>query len=201
MRWVCGLDLSLTGAGVVMLPVDWKDVDWSRCQHFRCGYVLMKAATAYERAKRLDAIAREIVDFVMSVDTLVSPYVEGYGFQAAFNNGPALGELGGVVKVEFFRRLDVVPEPVVISQGRKLLLGVNGKDARKQVLALTTMLKAPFNTQDEADAFAVANVGLQRQGGTPLAMPPPEGVASPRGKARKGRKAAGVRPGSSGEGA
>jgi len=95
---VLGLDLSLTGTGMVAVPGDWGG-DWGRIERRKVGYSVSKQATEAERVGRLTHIADEVIRFV----DLTSPTIavlEQYAMRmGAQGVGHAchLGELGGVV--------------------------------------------------------------------------------------------------------
>jgi hypothetical protein len=53
---VLGLDLSLTGAGMAAVPVDWNG-DWTRIAHATVGHPLRRDASEADRVGRHHALA------------------------------------------------------------------------------------------------------------------------------------------------
>jgi len=157
-----GLDLSLTASAAVAVPLDW-DGQWSRVRTCVVGEKLRRDATDAERARRTETIAARLVGFARAVSA-THGFVEGYAFGQS-TAAHALGELGGVVRLELVRagiELHTVP----MQSARKLLLGRCPREGAKvAVCAALRAAGARFESLDEYDAAAVANFGLSELGG------------------------------------
>ena len=165
---ILGLDLSLRSTGYVLLAEDlvvWhgsvggdKLRDVERLQMFSAwiGKALYprKLATDEERAKGIVAYS----DDQMRPDHVA---VEGYSFGSHNTNLPAIGELGGVIKLAIHQAgipLHVIPP----STWKKQLLG-KGNLAKDLVrVECWKRYAVEFASQDTLDAWAVA-MTLRRQ--------------------------------------
>lgn len=152
---VMGLDLSLTGTGIVTLGKDGKPVDARTV-----GYGLKKRATQRERIERL-------IDNVQSIATVVDELrpdvvaIEGFAFGAKFG-GEFLGELQGVVKVNLYSRFEIVPVVYPPKTVRKVVFGYGGSD-KKRIKQIVDLLERDgmfgdfrFEDHNQRDAWAVA---------------------------------------------
>lgn len=163
MTTLLGLDLSLTAAAAVAVPLDW-DGDWTRVTTAVTGTRLRRSALDAERARRTETIAAQIVAFARAQQA-TRCIIEGYAFSQP-HSAHALGELGGVVRLELVRAgLDL--RTVAIPTARKLLLGKVPREGAK--VAVAQALRAagcpPEWAFDELDAMCVANWGLSELGG------------------------------------
>lgn len=168
------LDLSLRGAGMVALPLDWQG-DWTRIERATVGHQLPRDAREADRIGRLVRISGEVVAFVERHHCTVGA-IEQYAFAALHSHAHALGELGGVVKVLLSTRVGIAVEPVQAASARKLILG---KLPRADVkihtrIALSRMGMPRDWTDDEADAFVIGNWVASALGGFALIAPPVE---------------------------
>lgn len=183
VKWVVGLDLSLTGSAVTVIRdpwLPWRAGDWSRVFVRRYPKkTLARTASAHQKAERITSIADALLDDVAHAMGRpegfppMSAWVENYGFGAK-NRGRDIAELGGVVKDRFLLRYDCVPESVTVQQARKLFLGVgSGDDIKLEVVRQLHKLGAPFarvepgmtkkammDLTDACDSFLVANWGV-----------------------------------------
>lgn len=166
---VAGLDLSLQGAAAVVVPEDW-GIDWARCASLRVGHSLPCDASDADQLGRLMRIKLELFQF-LATNGATHVFVEQYAFSRGKSRAHALGELGGVVKVDCLEA-GMPVRSVTASAARKLILGrlpptrtkpgepkpLGAKLATHTALA---RMGAPSGwTGDELDAFAVANWGL-----------------------------------------
>jgi Holliday junction resolvasome RuvABC endonuclease subunit len=159
---ILGLDLSVTAAAAVALPLDW-DGQWHRVSSIVVGQRLHRGATDAERARRTETIATRLVAFARSAGASVA-YIESYGY-AMRTSAHTLGEVGGVVRLELVRA-GVELRTANMGSARKLLLGkVPRSDAKMAVYTALRAAGARFETADEADAMAAANLGLSELGG------------------------------------
>ena len=157
---VIGLDLSLTGAGMVAVPCTWGG-DWNRVARHTFGEKLSKDATDAVRIGRLTRISAAVIDFARRHGgTRVA--IEGYAFASMQSHAHSLGELGGVVRHQLVTALGLIPDSVPVASARKLLLGkVPRKDAKIATRAFLTRAGMPASwSMDEGDAFVVANYAL-----------------------------------------
>jgi hypothetical protein len=173
-----GLDLSLRQAAAVSIPLRWDllGFDWKHVRSCVAGYSLEKNATAAEKVRRLAHIAEVITKFVnqqgngavgLGPARGIHVYMERYAFSRP-HQAHQLGEVGGVVKLGLFQAGHVA-ESVNIQEGRKLLLGkVPRKDQKLITWQKVLEMGATFETQDEGDAFVVANFALSELGSPAL---------------------------------
>jgi hypothetical protein len=95
-RIVVGIDLSLTGLGLVAVPGDW-DLTWSRIATERHGIPLRRDASPRERTSRNATLAASALRFCERVNA-THCWIEGYPASGRVFGLPALAELGGVVR-------------------------------------------------------------------------------------------------------
>jgi Holliday junction resolvasome RuvABC endonuclease subunit len=181
-RAILALDLSLRGAGFVSYPLDWDGKDWDAIPRKTYGEKLSKEATPQMKVGRLVRIAKEVLAFA-EIFQPVEAFVEHY----AFNSHPnlELGEIGGVVKHQLTTQRGLVPTPVVASSARKVLMGtVPRQGAKDATRAYLKKIGMPASwTDDEADAFVIANYAASSLGGFAF-------VAEPIAPAKRRRVAA-----------
>ena len=171
---VGGFDLSLTATGMVAVPERWgggvRQEDWSRIAVAKAGHGLRKDAPERERVARLEDIETAILAFVAEQKVKVA-VIEQYAFTSMLSHAHALGELGGVVKVAL-QRAGVEIAVVSPASARKCL----GKQPRAQakVWAQQRLYRAgaPKSwTEDQLDAFVIANHHLAENGGDAVIIP------------------------------
>jgi hypothetical protein len=160
-RVFVGVDLSLTGCGLVAVPDLW-DLEWSRVRSLTVGEPLAADAPALQRIERLRSLSHVAVTFCRrhgATDVWFEAYPIGAGKML-----PALhllAELGGLLRVRLFEELGIVAHASPIASARKLILGrLPQKGAKERVAQALWDSGARFSTVDEADAFAAANWGL-----------------------------------------
>lgn len=170
---VVGLDLSLTATAACALPMPW-DGSVARIRTRIFGSKLTNDATPEQQAERRAAIADGVLAFCREVEATHVGYEEYAHNMSAQKNAAMTRELGGVVKDRLFVGWTVVPVAIVASSARKILLGVIPKQGKGQtkpyVVRNVKRLGAPVDgwTDDEIDAFVVANAMLERAGSTAL---------------------------------
>lgn len=157
-----GIDLGTRACAAVAVPADWDGV-WARVRSIVVGEPLRRDSSDAERARRTETIATRLVTFARETGASVA-LVESYAFGKS-TAAHTLGELGGVVRLEFVRAgLEV--RTINLSTARKLLLGkVPRSDAGVACYSTLRAAGAHFETADEAAAFTVANVELAELGG------------------------------------
>lgn len=162
---ILGLDLSLRGAGLVAVPPDWSG-DWSRIARTTVGHPLKRDALECDRIGRLVRISAEVVTFA-EAHRCTSAVIEGYAFTSRNAHSHSLGELGGVVKVLLAERCWIPIHVVPPASARKILLGkLPRKDVKIHMRTALTRMGMPVAwTNDEADAFVVANYIAAGNGG------------------------------------
>jgi hypothetical protein len=183
-----GLDLSLRGAGMVALPFDWGG-DWSKVQRYTAGESLPRDAKEALRVGRLHRVASDVIAFART-HSCTAAIIEQYslrpgGGTMANAQAHALGELGGVVKHQLVQALGLVPDVVAPSSARKLILGkLPRRDVKVAVVAALTRMRMPLEwSNDEADAFVVANYLAAERGGFAFLVEPPVEEKRPRRRA------------------
>ncbi len=170
---VVGLDLSLRTPAACAIPTNWKhklkDV---RVRTF-FNEKLEADATPYERLMRLERIANGVVEFCKEMRA-TAVFAEEYAFSQKLSQAHALGEGGGCVKLEVWRRLKLIVKPIVASSARKTLLEkCPRQDAKPFVQYNVQRLGGPTKkwTGDEIDAFVIVNHGFGLIGGTVMSFP------------------------------
>jgi len=162
---VLGLDLSLTGTGIVLIGGDGKP------SHGRTvGYALQKGATQQQRIERLIDVAKSISAIIEELfphigtgpsfrDLVIA--IEGFAFGARFG-GEFLGELQGVVKVQLYSQYGKVPVVYPPTKVRKTVFGYGGSD-KKRIKVIVDKLEEQgvfgdfkFEDHNQRDAWAVA---------------------------------------------
>ena len=161
---IIGIDLSLRATGLCAVPLDWGG-DWERVAFATVGESLSRSAPVRDRVRRLISVSQQILTFASSRGATVAVFEE-YAFAQRGAGSREIAELGGVVKVGL-QQHGVEVRTVPASQARKALLGkVPRKDPKGAVEAALRAAGAPFQTTDEAEAFAVANAVLSELGAT-----------------------------------
>jgi hypothetical protein len=164
---VLGLDLSLTAAAAVYIPWNWEDEGfaWKYVPTAHAGFSLKQDASEDLKLARLQAICEEILAFAEKWE-ITHAFIEQYAFSMMQSRAHALGEVGGTVKLDLYRKLGVVTVPVVASSARKLLFGkLPAKDAKKHAQARLKLIYPDHSwSEDEGDAFIVANFGRAEVG-------------------------------------
>lgn len=179
---VVGLDLSLTGSAAAAVPRIWSSQDLNAVKTLRVGYNLSNIEDEGERIDRIDFIAERIVEFCQEHHASVVG-VEDYAFSQGQSRAHALGELGGVVKLAVWKKLHLTPLPIVASTARKTLLqqlpNLRGKGKgylKAWVAHNVRRLAGPTAnwSEDEIDAFVIANHRLMMVGGVAMTYEPEE---------------------------
>lgn len=154
---IVGLDLSLTGTGMVRIDGNGKV--------FSCNIrTTPKKDTKLERYKK---IVSHIIKESFKFDTF---FIEGYAYNAGHgkNSGHRLvdlGELGGIVKTYLWKLTGV--EPFAIPQATLCRWFNHGKGSCKKDLkpvAIMQSFDVSFKTHDEYIAYAVADLGWHLMG-------------------------------------
>lgn len=161
---IVGLDLSLRSTGMVAIPSDW-DQDFKRVERETYKPPEGESVTA-----RTGLVATRVADFVRRTGAT-------HVYREDCTYGPAIVKLNrliGVVDERVLHWCALQTMEVVPYTARKLLLGSVPKGKGMAKLAVFEGLKSCGGqfTADEADAFAVANVGLSEQGLWCLSAPP-----------------------------
>lgn len=179
---VMGLDLSLRASAALVIPAGWELGRWNKLVSHVVGSNLLQDADQGQKLSRLESISDEIVKFARD-NHVTHVFVEQYAFSQMLTRAHAIGELGGVVKLDLRRKLGLVVMPVVASQARKFLCGtVPRKDSKDFVIAKLVDMGANFQTDDEGDAFVVANWGLSELGLVALSVGAQDGATKPTGE-------------------
>lgn len=162
MRWM-GLDLSLTGTGIVVL-----DEDGTVRATARDGWKLDRSASVIDKIDRLVHIASTIMALVREhgpgPDALTVG-IEGYAYSQGFGGGALadLGELGGIVKTQLWLGVQNAPRIVAVTTARARVFA-NGHLKKKMVQPLLAERGIVFGDPDIADAYVIAEaLRLQHQ--------------------------------------
>lgn len=153
-----GLDISLTGTGVVVInsagDIVFNDV---------FGYSLKKTDEAeahIERMiyiiKRILQVGREYSVTKVGIENYAFGIVKGHtgrSFQSSSQS--KLAELHGVIKTQLLMSKRIVPDIVAIKTGRKVVFG-NGNLAKKDVIPRLEKHGLKFKNDNDADAFVIA---------------------------------------------
>jgi len=173
-RHVVGIDLSLRAAAAVAIPLPW-DHDLGKVKTFKAGYALTERATSKERVQRIAQLGKEIAGFCLKMRTQ-RVGIEDYAYSAKSAHQHQTFECGGHLKVEILELLDLEVHTIAASSARKTLLGVVPRLGQGQtkpwVVRNVKRLGGPTEawTDDECDAFVVANRVLADAGGVALAF-------------------------------
>jgi len=141
---VMGIDPSLRSTGVAVLGIDSEraySINTSRLN----------------QADAINRVANKILEEARDVDFI---FIEGYAFGkfGGSSSVSVLIELSGVLKYEFRRlgyKFIVVPPTVV----KKYLTGNGNSNKDKMMLACYRKFGLEFETSDECDAYALADLG------------------------------------------
>jgi len=173
---VAGIDLSLRGCGLVAVPAEWGGA-WASIARATIGRDLDKGAPFWEQIRRLDDLAEDVVRWIESRGC-THAYVEHYpvGSSGGPFNVDKLAELGGAIKVQLARELELFACPIPIASARSTACGSIprlGKGKTKPyVHEVLRSIGAPKDwTADELDAWVIANHGLSLMGGFAIIAP------------------------------
>lgn len=162
--YIVGLDLSLTGTGICMLPPVWEPGDWLSVYTKMVGYSLPKDASEIDYTVRLSTIASSVIAAIQTSipkGSHIKVFIEQYAYNMAMvSRAHRLGEIGGVVKMQLLTN-GYMFESVPATTARKLLLGtVPRKDQKKLTVAALRAAGANLGKEeDRYDAFVIANHG------------------------------------------
>lgn len=178
---IIGLDLSLRGAAAAVLPLDWdRDHKLDSIRVMTTGYPLAKDASYEQRTKRIRDVARDVLDFcsLHLRSSGAAVFIEDFAFAQSGAHAREVAELTGVVKWRLLAEHDVVAIPVTASKARKVLLQkLPRKDVKRFVFANVRRLGDSVLTwtEDQVDAFVIANAGWMISGGVAMTFAGVEG--------------------------
>jgi Holliday junction resolvasome RuvABC endonuclease subunit len=165
---VLGLDLSLTGAGIVVVPSFW-NLNWQRITVAQAGYKLKQSSTEHERFARIDAI-EAVVMGVAAIHGCRVAVIEQHAFSKSGGHALERAELVGVVKRSLFKA-GVEVFAYNATTARTLLGKAPRKDPKVWAHQRLYAMGAPRGwTGDQLDAFLQVNQHLSLVGGTALMM-------------------------------
>ena len=177
--WVLGIDPSLTRSAAVLIPPGWELGDWKALKSFSYGEPppdrKRETVLDYERLRieRMSRIAESLAAFVMRFagGREIRGFIEGYAYHAGGAGSHSGAEYGGILRQWFALRHSIALWPVSEAQARKQLLGKLPPRDRKVVTARALYAAgAPFENDDECDAFVVAAFGLTEIGLTGFSL-------------------------------
>lgn len=147
---VMGLDLSLTGTGVVVLDRAGAPL---HAETVSCKFVGM-ARLAFIRGRIGELLSRHRPALVC---------VEGYSFASRQSHAHALGELGGVIRL-LLHRNDFIYKDVPPSTLKKFVTG-KGNAAKDEVM-MNVYKRWGWEMRDnnQADAYGLARIALALEG-------------------------------------
>ena len=139
-----GLDLSLTSTG------------------FACGEIRSAVAVKTKGPERLVQVTEAILDLATAIDGDKVCIIEGYAFASRNSQAHSIGELGGVVRVELWKR-DIPYVEVPPTVRAKFATG-KGNASKGEVLsavsARTGITWVGKGADDICDAFVLEEMGL-----------------------------------------
>jgi hypothetical protein len=146
---------------MVAVGTDW-DLNWRRVRACTLAVPLKKTATPREKLDRLRALALDVRVWAIRVGAtkVWAESVPTFGW-----NLITLAQIRCAVDIELYREAGLIPLDANQSSVRKFLLGKLPTSDRKA--CVSEALKAagdPFEDDDQRDAFAVANWGLNKLG-------------------------------------
>lgn len=171
---VVGLDLSLRAAAACAIPRRWNQ-NLNQVRTMVAGYGV-EQNDEEARVIRLEVISEAIGEFCVQ-NKAITVSLEEYAFSQGQAHSHAIGEIGGVVKLELRRRLKLTPRPLFSNTARKTLLqwlpSSRGKPKGYLKRYVTTNVRRLGGvtlrwTDDEIDAFVIANHTLMLAGGTAM---------------------------------
>jgi hypothetical protein len=159
---VIGLDLSLTGLGLVAVPGDW-GLDFGRVKRDT-----LETRPGEAQVDRRSALADDVVRWIEwargknQADVWIEGSITGRKYA---NTVRSQLMLAGVVAHELRRRLGIDANFAEQSTARRLLLGrLPPRDRKSYVLVELRKRTATNWREDEYDAFVTANYGLRVAG-------------------------------------
>jgi crossover junction endodeoxyribonuclease RuvC len=142
-----GLDLSLTGTGVIVLNSD-NEVEMNKTLKSK----LKGMARLYH--------IREEIKFSVELWKPKVICIEGYSMGSRAGQAFSIGELGGVIKLMFFEK-DYVPYLVPPTRLKKFITG--GGKAEKDMILMKVFQRWGFEAADnnQADAYGLAKIAKE----------------------------------------
>jgi len=157
-----GLDLSLTGSGIVVI-----DKDGDVIRQRTVGYELEGEGVTDERqiVERYMYIAGEIVDTIKGLDPeRPRVAIEGYAFAKNPKQSSSitkLAELRGVVKSQLWLVFHLTADILTVGEVRRIVLG-RGNFPKAGIVGILSARGLVFGDDNTADAYVVAE-GLRRR--------------------------------------
>ena len=147
MRTPVGLDLSLTSTGM------------------SCGKERSVIRTNIRGPERLHLISLSILDSLTAVENPVA-IIEGYSFASRNSQAHSIGELGGVVRVDLWRKgIPYVDVPPTVRAKFATGKGNAGKgEVMSAVSARTGIVWSGSGADDMCDAWILEEIGLVKYG-------------------------------------
>lgn len=170
---IVGLDLSLRAPAACALPCPW-DLDMGAARVMHAGAELTKDATPAEHLERMLDIADAIVSFCHEVRAQ-RVYIEDHAFGLASTaNANKTIEMTGIVKAWVKCKVGIAPEPIHSAKARKILLQQLPRKGAKEYAQRNVKRLGTYVakwTEDEIDAFVIANAGIMLAGGVAMSFP------------------------------
>lgn len=177
-QYYMGLDLSLTGAGIVILSDPDGDSPLSAKtgkveSQLIVGYSLTADASVREKTERMIDIAKAIIAEARTWeygDCELHVAIENYAFSTVKNakgksfqssSQTGLAELHGVVKSQLLLALRISPVLYSVKTARMVVFG-NGNFDKKSIKPTLNSWGYSFKKTDDADAFVIAECHRQK---------------------------------------
>lgn len=155
MKRITGIDPSMTGTGIVRMDSWFGDYSF---ESIRMGSKF-EGREIHNRLKRFIPFVKEIVKWALKEDPHLI-LIEGYSFGSSGQATVSIGELGGMLRYELWRKGygDVIAE--IPPKTLKKFAAQNGNASKEQMEdAVWEWWGEEFESDDEVDAFALAQLG------------------------------------------
>lgn len=181
-----GIDLSLRGLGVAVIPAAW-DLDPRRAKAHTLGLDLKRDASPAERVERLEKLVNDVSECVRHYG-VTHAWVESYAFNQT-SMAHSLGEIGGAVKLDLYRRFRIVVQTANQTRARHLVYGqlpprgITDKQRKAWLLEPLRLAGLTLDDHNQGDAFVAVSFGLLELGApalTNLLGPAPKKPKAPR---------------------
>jgi hypothetical protein len=161
---VMGLDMSLRGTGICILPGDWNPRRaWQSIALAQLGEIGKQLGI-----QRRSNIAHEVWRLAVR-EGVTHAFVEQHAFSAGLmKHAMERAELVGAMKEVLWHSLQIEALPIVASSARKLLFGslprMDRKAGKAYIKQALESMGGSFGDEDTRDAFIVANAGRAELG-------------------------------------
>jgi Holliday junction resolvasome RuvABC endonuclease subunit len=160
---ILGLDMSLRGTAMVVLPSTWEPGNWNTLATYR-----RIQTVGLDLMETMDRIIHAIIQCVED-EQVQHVFIEQHAFIGFQKGALPRVELVGAVKFILHQDYGLKTQPIIASQARKLIFGKLPRMKRpilkKYIIEQMTKMGAPFAENDDlCDALVIANYGLSELG-------------------------------------